>query len=123
DLNAVFNNGLIRLKTKENVNPLFLYYLVTSKRFKDFIYSISGGTSTQPNIKIRHLLQFEVPHIELEKQNRISEILNNLDSKIEANKIIIANLEELSQTLFKRWFVDFEFPDANGNPYKSSGGE
>ena len=39
------------------------------------------------------------------------------------NEQIIANLEELSQTLFKRWFVDFEFPDEDGNPYKSSGGE
>ena len=36
---------------------------------------------------------------------------------------MIANLEELSQTLFKRWFIDFEFPDRNGAPYKSSGGE
>src|SRR5699024_7647043 len=47
----------------------------------------------------------------------------NLNEKIKINSKIIANLEELSQTLFKRWFVDFEFPDENGNPYKSSGGQ
>ncbi|MCI2930526.1 restriction endonuclease subunit S [Staphylococcus haemolyticus] len=57
------------------------------------------------------------------KETIISSILKILDKKIELNKRIIANLEELSQTLFKRWFVDFEFPDENGNPYKSSGGE
>ncbi|MGO1760072.1 MAG: restriction endonuclease subunit S, partial [Mammaliicoccus vitulinus] len=57
------------------------------------------------------------------KQKAISSILKFLDKKLELNKKIIANLEELSQTLFKRWFVDFEFPDENGNPYKSSGGE
>lgn len=56
-------------------------------------------------------------------QNFISSLGKSLDNKIEVNKKIIANLEELSQTLFKRWFVDFEFPDKNGNPYKSSGGE
>ena len=43
--------------------------------------------------------------------------------KIDLNQQIIANLEELSQTLFKRWFVDFEFPNKDSNPYKSSGGE
>ncbi|MEB5693228.1 hypothetical protein MXE46_04500 [Staphylococcus epidermidis] len=42
---------------------------------------------------------------------------------MDTNNKLIANLEELSQTLFKHWFVDFEFPDKNGNPYKSSGGE
>ena len=42
---------------------------------------------------------------------------------MDTNNKLIANLEELSQTLFKRWFVDFEFPDENGNPYKSSGGK
>ncbi|HCT0718791.1 TPA: restriction endonuclease subunit S, partial [Staphylococcus pseudintermedius] len=50
-------------------------------------------------------------------------VLSNIDKKIKLNRTIIANLEELSQTLFKRWFVDFEFPDKDGNPYKSSGGE
>ncbi|EGQ2816856.1 restriction endonuclease subunit S, partial [Staphylococcus pseudintermedius] len=59
----------------------------------------------------------------LKNQKKISNILSVLDNKIEINKKIIANLEELSQTLFKHWFVDFEFPDENGNPYKSSGGE
>ncbi|TXN89493.1 restriction endonuclease subunit S, partial [Staphylococcus aureus] len=53
----------------------------------------------------------------------ISHILLALLKKEKINQKIIANLEELSQTLFKRWFVDFEFPDENGNPYKSSGGE
>lgn len=53
----------------------------------------------------------------------VSKILSSLDSKIELNNQIISNLEELASTLFKRWFVDFEFPDENGNPYKSSGGK
>ena len=56
-------------------------------------------------------------------QNYIGQIIYNINYKINNNNKIIANLEELSQTLFKRWFVDFEFPDEDGNPYKSSGGE
>ncbi|OEK63347.1 hypothetical protein ASS98_05640 [Staphylococcus equorum] len=50
-------------------------------------------------------------------------MIEPINKKLELNQEIIANLEELSQTLFKRWFVDFEFPDENGNPYKSNGGE
>lgn len=57
------------------------------------------------------------------KIKKIETILDTIDEKIETNQHMIANLEELSQTLFKRWFVDFEFPDEDGNPYKSSGGE
>ncbi|HCZ0876637.1 TPA: restriction endonuclease subunit S [Staphylococcus aureus] len=86
------------------------------------IHSKSTGTifnsinkSTLENLEIK---------IPIEKfQKFIGTLLRNIDNKIELNNKIIANLEELSQTLFKRWFVDFEFPDENGNPYKSSGGE
>src|SRR5699024_8167978 len=69
------------------------------------------------------ILEYEFCLPSLKIQTAIAKLLKNLDDKIETNKKIIANLEELSQTLFKRWFVDFEFPDENGNPYKSSGGE
>ena len=59
----------------------------------------------------------------LNEQKWIVDILGSLDDKIELNSRINLNLESQAQALFKRWFVDFEFPDANGNPYKSSGGE
>ena len=58
-----------------------------------------------------------------ESQLKVAQFLRKLDSKIELNNQIISNLEELASTLFKRWFVEFEFPDKNGNPYKSSGGK
>jgi type I restriction enzyme S subunit len=56
-------------------------------------------------------------------QTSITEILTSLDDKIELNNKINQELELLTQTLFKQWFVDFEFPNENGEPYKSSGGE
>ncbi|UOK49055.1 restriction endonuclease subunit S (plasmid) [Bacillus tropicus] len=122
-LNSVFNNGLIRLKIKESFNPRYIYYLVTSNLFKGFISQISGGTSTQPNVKIQHVLQFPIPNISLDLQNKIASLLEKLDKKINNNISIIDNLEQLSQTLFKYWFIDFEFPNELGQPYKSSGGE
>ena len=60
---------------------------------------------------------------ELAEQRAIAATLSALDAKIELNNRINKTLEEMAQALFKRWFVDFEFPDENGQPYKSSGGE
>ncbi|RNB30456.1 restriction endonuclease subunit S [Staphylococcus aureus] len=98
----------------------YLYYL----KFKlNFLRSQSIGSATKYLTKpILDNLEIYSPKSK-RKETIISSILKILDKKIELNKRIIANLEELSQTLFKRWFVDFEFPDENGNPYKSSGGE
>uniref|UniRef100_UPI00158B046F restriction endonuclease subunit S n=1 Tax=Piscibacillus halophilus TaxID=571933 RepID=UPI00158B046F len=59
----------------------------------------------------------------LNEQKAIANILSTLDEKIETNNKINEKLEEMAQALFKRWFVDFEFPNENGEPYKSSGGE
>ncbi|HCZ0862758.1 restriction endonuclease subunit S [Staphylococcus aureus] len=111
--------GLSAIRSKNKDNK-FLHYLLIYK-LQD-IHSKSTGTifnsinkSTLENLEIK---------IPIEKfQKFIGTLLRNIDNKIELNNKIIANLEELSQTLFKRWFVDFEFPDENGNPYKSSGGE
>ncbi|MEW7854072.1 restriction endonuclease subunit S [Staphylococcus haemolyticus] len=111
--------GLSAIRSKNKDNK-FLHYLLIYK-LQD-IHSKSTGTifnsinkSTLENLEIK---------IPIEKfQKFIGTLLRNIDNKIELNNKIIANLEELSQTLFKRWFVDFEFPDEDGNPYKSSGGE
>ena len=59
----------------------------------------------------------------LPEQRVIAATLSALDDKIELNNRINKTLEEMAQALFKQWFVDFEFPDENGQPYKSSGGE
>lgn len=59
----------------------------------------------------------------LDEQKRIASILSDLDRKIELNRHINANLEALARQLYDYWFVQFDFPDANGNPYKSSSGE
>src|SRR5690554_3480770 len=121
---SVYNNGLIRLIPNINiVNPFYLYYNLLTPTYKGHIYSISGGTATQPNMRINHLLDYNIQIPELKIQNKISSILLSLDNKIELNNKINDNLEELAQTLYKHWFVDFEFPNEEGLPYKSSGGK
>ncbi|HGW3403889.1 TPA: restriction endonuclease subunit S [Staphylococcus aureus] len=102
------------------VSPKFLYYLLQYEM--ENIKSLgTGSTFSEISGKVVKNIEVNLPNIE--NQKKIEDVLDAIDEKIETNQYIIANLEELSQTLFKRWFVDFEFSDENGNPYKSSGGE
>ena len=59
----------------------------------------------------------------IEEQQKIASILSSLDKKIELNNQINQKLEAMAKTLYDYWFVQFDFPDANGKPYKSSGGK
>jgi type I restriction enzyme S subunit len=110
----------IMLKTK-GIDK-FYYYWFKSQVGQNSLKSIITG-SAQPkfNKTAFRMLKIPVPPIELQK--KISDTLAYFDDKNEINNLIIKNLEELGQTLYKRWFVDFEFPNEEGKPYKSSGGE
>ncbi len=117
------NSGMIILRNNDKkFLDEYLYIFLRSpymqNKFKEFI---SG--SVQNHLPIRDLQQIEIMYPPIYYQSYIIKIIMNIEEKIKINNQIIANLQELSQTLFKRWFVDFEFPDENGNPYKSSGGE
>lgn len=69
------------------------------------------------------IMEFKIPVFDLKTQQSIAAVLSALDKKIALNKQINARLEEMAKTLYDYWFVQFDFPDANGKPYKSSGGE
>lgn len=81
--------------------------------------------STQKALTIDVLKKFEINLPPIQEQKAIADTLTCLDNKIELNNQINRNLEQITQTLFKHWFIDFEFPDENNHnlPYKSSGGE
>jgi len=66
--------------------------------------------------------KFGIPK-DFEEQKAIAAILSSLDDKIELNQRMNKTLEEIGQAIFKHWFIDFEFPNEEGKPYKSSGGE
>ena len=109
EYSSVFNNGLIRLKINNNIaDSKFIYYTLQQKKYMNYIDGIAFGTSTQPNMKINDLLQFEIPNFSLKIQKKIVKILSNIDNKIELNNKINNNLEKQAQLIFKSWFVDFE---------------
>ena len=113
------------IRTDENkLRSRFLYYQMRTNKFQNMILNefLAGSTGqVEFNKSMVKKLPISIP--EVNYQDVVIKVLDELEDKIEINKKIIANLEELSQTLFKRWFVDFEFPNEEGNPYKSSGGE
>lgn len=113
------NQGFKSIIPNKDINSLFLYYLL--KYNKANIESMGSGT-TFKEVSGATMKNIEVMLPSLAEQERIAEILGALDDKIELNNRINRNLEEQAAALFRRWFVDFEFPDSNGSPYRSSGG-
>jgi type I restriction enzyme S subunit len=104
----------------EKADYNFVYYLIKSnvERIKGLG---TGTTFAEISGSVVKNLKFFIPS--LPTQTAIAEILSSLDDKIELNNKINQELEALAQTLFKQWFIDFEFPNENGESYKSSGGE
>ncbi len=99
---------------------LYLYYWL--KNNIDIIKENANG-STFMEISGTSMKNLEINLPTLDIQKKIAKILSNIDEKIELNNQINDNLQEISKQLYKRWFIDFEFPNEEGNPYKSSGGK
>lgn len=117
-------SGDIALVTcKEGLlDPNFCYYLLPSKQVKKQLAAGSQQT------KIRHTSPdaikacvVDIP--DFEQQKKIGKYLSLLDRKISLNRAINKNLEALAKQIYDYWFVQFDFPDENGRPYKSSGGK
>ena len=106
------------------INSKYLYYLLTQNSVISQLQSIGeNSTSSYPSIRPEDIgnLSFVFPDIDI--QNKIADILTSIDKKIQINNQINQELEAMAKTLYDYWFVQFDFPDQNGNPYKSSGGK
>ena len=106
------------------VNSKYLYYLLTQNSVISQLQSIGeNSTSSYPSIRPEDIgnLSFMFPDIDI--QNKIADILTSIDKKIQINNQINQELEAMAKTLYDYWFVQFDFPDQNGRPYKSSGGK
>lgn len=109
---------------KDKVDPYFLYKFLTLDEVTEELQMIAeNSTSAYPSIKPSVIGDITIRLPDLRAQQRIGNFFRDIDDKISTNSKIISTLENLAQTLFKSWFVDFEFPNENGEPYKSSGGE
>jgi type I restriction enzyme S subunit len=123
DLPLLLAQRVARVNAKSGYSQNLIAYIIKSSIFEQYVTRVHTGTSI-PHISQKQIEDFSFDIItDYTTQTAIAEILSSLDDKIELNNKINQELENLAQTLFKRWFVDFEFPYENGEPYKSSGGE
>lgn len=120
---GIINQALLRIRlNNEIIDDNYFYYL-----FKNLIskkITSGSGDSTIPNFPGLDIIK----KIEIELQDKLTQekvgmLLSSLDSKIELNNRINMELEAMAKTLYDYWFVQFDFPDENGKPFKSSGGK
>ena len=113
---------VFKSSNREKYDQDYLYYMLTTPEIINIATKSATGTR-MPRADWSHLGEHEVFMPSLEEQKKIAKILCVLDEKIELNNEMNKTLEEIAQAIFKHWFVDFEFPNENGEPYKSSGGK
>lgn len=99
-------------------NPKYCYYLLRNLNLED--YANSSGV---PTLNRNFIEPLQVKYHEKGEQDRIANILSVLDDKISTNNKIIETSEKLMREIYDYWFLQFDFPDENGRPYKSSGGK
>ncbi|MBE6906381.1 MAG: hypothetical protein E7476_08935 [Ruminococcaceae bacterium] len=111
------------VRPKDNqINIRWLYYYFLSPEWKVFIANHTVKGSTVNRISVDDFPQYPIPLLDRSEQDRIVCVLGTIDEKIALNKRINAELEALAKTIYDYWFVQFDFPDENGKPYRTSGG-
>ena len=108
---------------KDILDGRYLNALMHTDYAKKYFAFNASGSGQRYALSAETLNSFPVPVIPLQKQKQIGEIFSALDKKIELNKQINQNLEAMAKQLYDYWFVQFDFPNEDGKPYKSSGGE
>lgn len=110
------------IKCNEKLNPNFAFYLISSKLVRNQLSAAAQQT------KIRHTSPDKIKNCivwipEYSAQEKIGNFLSSIDEKIALNNRINEKLEQLAKRLYDYWFVQFDFPNSDGKPYKSSGGK
>lgn len=119
---AIAQNLIAFRTNKEKAEPLLIYYLLKSPYYKTQILKLDIG-GVQPSIKVPHLLDLEICLPSLPEQRAIAKVLSVLDDKIELLRTQNRTIESTAQTIFKEWFVKFNFPGATGKMIDSEFGE
>lgn len=118
---ACINPNSVILKNCK-INPSYLYYYLISPSGQAFLKNNSSA-SAQAALNQTTLKEMFINVVDENTENNIATLLNILSNKIELNNRINAELEAMAKTLYDYWFVQFDFPDKNGKPYKSSSGK
>jgi type I restriction enzyme S subunit len=122
-LECCLGQRMVLLKpNKKNITGKYLLYALQSEFVQIQILKSDKTGSIVSNLRIPALEELNIPVFDFISENKIGSLLNDIDSKIELNNRINAELEAMAKTLYDYWFVQFDFPDKNDKPYKTSGG-
>ena len=122
--NIVCSNFCQAFRIKEGWNPLYVYYYLQVVYNSGVFFNFEGKTSGLKNLILDSAFQsITIKKVPLQEQDRVANMLSLIDDKIAANHAINDYLEAMARQLYDYWFVQFDFPDENGKPYKSSGGK
>ena len=115
---------MVLRKYNEDVDLEYFYYCLTNQPFLDILQRrAENRIGSFPQITFDLLSEYAFPIPPISEQKRISSVISTLDKKIALNRQINQNLEAMAKQLYDYWFVQFDFPDEEGKPYKSSGGK
>lgn len=120
----VCSNFCQAFRIRPGWNPLYVYYYLQLVYNSGVFFNFEGKTSGLKNLILDSAFQsITIKKVPLQEQDRVANMLSLIDEKIAANHAINDYLEAMSQQLYNYWFVQFDFPDEHGRPYKSSGGK
>ena len=115
---------MVLRKYNEDVDLEYFYYCLTNQPFLDILQRrAENRIGSFPQITFDLLSEYAFPIPPISEQKRISSVISTLVKKIALNRAINQNLETMAKQLYDYWFVQFDFPNEEGKPYKSSGGE
>ncbi len=112
------NNHAHIIDASSGNDTKYLYYKLNLVNFKNYVTG-----SAQPKLTKDNLGSIVLHVHEKSEQKKIARVLSSLDQKIDCNNRISIELDSIIKTLYDYWFVQFDFPDVNGRPYRSSGGK
>ena len=120
DIDGGASSDVLVFRAKEGHSPSFLYTVLLQDSFFDYVMQGAKG-SKMPRGDKEQILRYEMPTLSYPEES-IGTFFQNIDHKIRLNKQINQNLEAMAKQLYDYWFVQFDFPNEEGKPYKSSGG-
>ena len=119
--NIALGKSACFLNFKENTDRRYFRYILEMKDFRRYMSKVASG-STIKNFSPRQAADYEFFAPKPDDQKKIASVLSALDDKIALNKKMNQKLEAMAKRLYDYWFVQYDFPDKNGHPYKTTGG-
>ena len=121
DLPLLLVQRVACIRAKKGFDQNYIWHYVSSPRFIEYVNTIKTGSAI-PHISGKQIGEFPIFVPPLPEQKKIASVLSALDDKIALNKKMNQKLEAMAKRLYDYWFVQYDFPDKNGHPYKTTGG-